>query len=124
MKIIHEPTLSACLAALTACEYACRFASDACAADAKADLLGPCIRANRDCVDACVAAHAQLAVPGALEAASAQLQACRRACLECASECAAHADDLPECGVAAAAARACAAACERVQSLGSPAKSA
>ncbi len=122
MKITDEATLSACLAALKACEYACRFASDACAADAKADLLGPCIRANRDCVDACVATQAQLGAGGSWDALSAQLHACRRACLECADECAPVAANLPECGAAAVAARACAAACSNVRPLGSLAK--
>lgn len=122
MKITDQAALSACLAALKACEYACRFASDACAADAKADLLGPCIRASRDCVDACVATQAQLGAGGSWDALSAQLLACRRACFDCARESAPVAADLPECGVAATAARACAAACDGVHAPGSSAK--
>lgn len=118
----QHPGWLACLEACLSCAQVCRSCADACVAEAKGDMLTPCIRRNMDCAAICDATAQVLSRTSQPDwrVVTALLQACAAACGSCATECERHAQMMEHCRVCAEACRECEQACA---ALGSKAKS-
>ena len=99
----------ACLEACVECLVACEMCSDACLDEENVRMMVRCIRLDRDCAEACVAAMRAMARGGPL--AAELCRACAEACDRCAEECERHAGKHDHCRVCAEACRRCAAEC-------------
>ena len=94
-----------CIEACVTCLVACEMCSDACLDEQDVAMMVQCIRLDRDCADACVAAIRAMSRGGPL--AATLCRACADACDACAAECERHAGMAEPC-------RRCAEACRRM----------
>lgn len=99
-----------CIEACVACLVACEMCSAACLEEKDIGMMVPCIRLDRDCADACMAAIRAMSRGGPL--AAELCRACAAACDKCAAECGKHTMD--HCKVCAEACRKCAEACRKM----------
>ena len=101
-----------CIEACVACLVACEMCSDACLDEGDVGMMKSCIRLDRDCADACIAAVRAMSRGGPL--AEVLCRSCAEACDACATECEKHAGMVDHCKLCAEACRACAKACRRM----------
>ncbi len=101
-----------CLEECVKCLVACEVCSDACLDEKDITMMRDCIRLDRDCADACIAAIRVMSRGGPL--AAALCRACAEACDACAAECEKHASTADHCRLCAEACRSCAEACRRM----------
>ena len=100
------PRIEACVE----CLVACNMCSEACLHEEDIKRMVECIRLERDCADACLAALRAMSRNGAL--AAELCAACAEACDRCAVECERH--EAEHCRVCAEACRRCAEECRRM----------
>ena len=101
-----------CIEACVTCLVACEMCSDACLDEKDIAMMRMCIRLDRDCADACVAAIRAMSRGGPL--AMELCRACAESCDACAAECEKHAGMSDHCRLCAEACRKCAEACRRM----------
>lgn len=101
-----------CIEACVVCLVACEMCADACLDESDIEMMKRCIRLDRDCADACVAAIRAMSRGGPL--AMEFCRACADACDACAAECERHAGMADHCRLCAEACRECAEACRRM----------
>ena len=99
-----------CIEACVECLVACEMCSDACLDESNVKMMVECIRLDRDCADACVAAIRAMARGGPM--ARELCEMCADACDRCAEECEKHDDD--HCRICAEACRRCARECRQM----------
>lgn len=102
--------LAASIAELYTCAQACTTCADACMGEKEVQPLIPCIRANQDCAELCLATGAMLSrvIHPQMDLIKSMLTSCAKACGQCAQECNKHAEMHEHC-------RVCAETCQRTE---------
>lgn len=101
-----------CIEACVVCLVACEMCADACLNEQDVKMMTACIRLDRDCADACIAAIRAMSRGGPL--AAELCRACATACNACAEECERHRGQMDHCRLCAEACRRCADECRKM----------
>ncbi len=110
---VDARVLAAAIDALSDCTQACIADADADLGDESVATMIPCIRLCLDCADVCTATARITGRPTAYNPGVIRplLEACAAICALCGDECERHADTHPHCQVCAEACRRCEQAC-------------